>query len=1319
MPLLSQRLLPYERHLIAQLGCTEAEYLAFKHQVYWLSRERPAEYALIPDIKNEPTAIVLFIVGLVLQGVGYLLSPKPNLPQQRQPQNRTLDSIVGRDRFAPTYGFQANQELSRYNEVIPIVFTEQKSVQFPGSSSQQQVGGVMIAPKLVWSRTYSWGGYQSIEMVFLAGQSPMHRPSNINENKAGVYLGQLPLDSFPDTDYRWYFNPGGTPVASTYDPSDSRLRGRDSKIGDFRADEADADNAFRAITLSGLIGEAFSHTFSPSTQIRFGVYNALANGTPHRPNFEIISYIGDQQGPLAALSAKLTQLCGNPVWAGTGRNYARQFGIVEVNGQKYPAATRNNGTEVNVTVDKNNPNNSTRIKVIYNAGEVSKTVAYDKNLFYPINDVPSDYTKVTPQPTYWQPISDTVDNLSIRNTIKTEHEQQDDLLKLGTRWLIGNCLWEVEKREPGNRVYDKTEKGVYSVTLKAISIFDHDGKGYVGVCDYDFVTTSTHLPEEKGLAKYSIDSAWYPLCKAEMAVVQNTRRCEVTEIGLKSNVWARLGGICNFNSLPTVHEKTEFDNAKVSVTTGTTQAYMRRASFFNIYVRPANNSLGFNDGWIKLNEYPFCVVGSTPQDQYNFIRIAQPFDQFEYRFRPVTSGELVHIIGINKEVRIGSRAVKGPCVRLNIDGITSGGDPNPYTDVVRTDYGTFTLRTRGYLDSIANLALNSEMVSSLKTTSSDRLIPTLTSVKFVEARVVTGNRTATAREISNGITRKINKDPDPNTEPFPVTTWPTATGSKAGIEYSFDANDQEDFKYVAGTKSIRMAMRLRVDDLGVTGAGATRRLYWTLINGTEIPSTFSGDWKAGERFTVDSKLFDSAQTVIRYTFEVNAATQIRIPGTVSGERIFDEYTGISEVSYYGNLITRSCDNNPEHEITYINECLANDAARDGRASYIGCAMAGLKIRSGLNLDRLEQLHIYQTEGIRVKRLRVGTNPPDGPSSIFTDLVYYLLTDKSTGIGELVSIDLIDENQLKRTGTFLEKNHLFFDDVLVEQQNIREFFARVSTTLLCNLVTRSGKFSIEPALPIHPTTYSIYDVKVPITAIFTEGNIIEGSFQLEYISAQERLPIRALVRYREEAKNRFPQEKTVVVFRNDAPNGPLEEFNFSHITSRYHAELFAKYALSSRHHRTHAVSFKTTPLGLRLSPGDYIRVVTQSSYVEPAASGIITDDGSIISPTVLNADQTYSVYIWESSQAEVRETDMRVDIKPGSTNILWSNKYKNAVFAVKETKTSSLVYMVDSLDLDEEGLVQVTASYFPVNSQGESVIADELKPSSTVFSVVAD
>jgi hypothetical protein len=445
------------------LGCTEQEYLQFKQRIDWLSRERPAEYAHIPDIENDVVSVIVSLVlGLVFQGIGMLLAPKPPA-QQRQGGNRTLDSIAGRDRFAPTYGFQANQELSRYGETIPIVFTKQQRVQLNinGRTDFYYVGGIMISPKLVWSRMFSWGGYQSLSMVFLAGQSPMPRgpystPAEIAADRAGVYIGQLPLDSFPDGDYRWYYYQGGTPIAgtTTYQAlpgsvrttPDSRLRGHNNRYGNFGTPIGPDENAFNAQTFAGLTADAFCHSFSPSSRTQFGAYNGLPNGTPYRLNWDVVSYLsGASEQTAGSYTAKRFQIAGNPKMAGVGRNYARQFGIVSanVNGTEYTSPQQSNGLRVQMVVGGT-------VTVIYNAGKLQDTLYYDTRN---PNIVANRQRGL--EYTYANPDLEAVDNKQIISAIQTEHEQQDELLKIGTKWMIGNCMFEVSSRTPADNVYDK------------------------------------------------------------------------------------------------------------------------------------------------------------------------------------------------------------------------------------------------------------------------------------------------------------------------------------------------------------------------------------------------------------------------------------------------------------------------------------------------------------------------------------------------------------------------------------------------------------------------------------------------------------------------------------------------------------------------------------------------------------------------------------------------------------------------------------------------------------------------------------------------
>lgn len=636
------------------------------------------------------------------------------------------------------------------------------------------------------------------------------------------------------------------------------------------------------------------------------------------------------------------------------------------------------------------------------------------------------------------------------------------------------------------------------------------------------------------------------------------------------------------------------------------------------------------------------------------------------------------------------------------------------------------------MESAATLAQLPQMLSAAVTKGATTTYTgPIETVRFIKAVLPNkGGIDADGRYISNGIAKAINKDPNPVFIPGSAPLFPG--GIKENQTYTLTPAEQNALDYVSGNKTARMEITLRVVRLNIAGTGA-RTHFWQLVNTDAIKTTFNGTWNENERFTVRATLFDGAP--IDYIFEVNPRLQVSVPATTSAERNFDRFAGIAEVSHYGSLFSTSADSNPEHEVTYVNEVVVNDPARNGKASYTGCAMAGLKLRGNPNLSQLEQLYLYQKKGIHVKKLRQGKPESEGPSSIFTDLVYFLLTDKNTGMGNVISEDLIDKEQLARTGSFLEANHLYFDDVIVDTQNIRDFFARISSSLLCNLVTRRGKFSIEPALPID-NNFKFTDVPTPISGIFTEGNIIEDSFSLEYVPLQERTPIRALVRYRTESPNRFPQENTVVVYYKNEPNGPLEEFNFTHITSRYHAELFAKFLLSSRRHRTHAVSFKTLPYGLNLAPGDYIRVVTRTNYTKGIAAGVISANGEVLLPRDVEAG-TYDVFYWDKANQDVKEGQLTLIANPDGSSGLFTNSMRNTIFTIKPAAVNAdnqiiydkfskqsqnydpQVYSVDSIDVDEDGLVQITASFFPVNFNRVSLIAEELKSSYTGFAVVAD
>lgn len=1275
---LSLPLLPHEKQLIEVLGLTAEEYRAFTREVIWRSRERPAAYDHIPEVVGEGafwTAVaVSLLVGGLTTAASYFLTPKPEAPQASRIRNRQLDNIVGRDRFSPTYGFQSNQDISRYGEAVPIVFTRQ----LYDPVTKTYTGGVMVSPKLVWSRMFSWGTYQTADLVFLVSQGPMPRgPYSTDAEKAadraGLYFGQSPVDALPPSDYTWFYYSGGSVNANGLGyATDSRLLGRHSRYGELLSTNPipDSDNAFYAPTFAGGDSEAFCHVYSPSAQLRFGVFAGIPNGTPYRLNWEIVPRLDDyDDNAKRQANARRLQICGNFKMAGTGRNYPRRIGVFKYNDSEIASNYAGNDgiavSDINV---------GDRVTILFGGPRIAKDLWWDDRVY----DPKKDGDKVS--------VKSLDDNDSVNSEIAGELEQYDDQLQPGTRFVIGNCMFRVEKRTPTEAFY-RRKQVEFEVVLICEEVYDDgyvpNGKGRVGFVPKDFVLSKTPMPERSSGSEFDISQSWYPVCQAEVATFQNVRECDTTEIGIKSQVWLRFNGLTNIISLPSEDQLKEFDDDNINIKAGTIQTYSTRTSFFSIYVRPAN--AGPNDKWTRLNKYPLCVRGTAPRDQYNFVRVGHPKGQYEFRLRPHNSGEITRIIGrTNKCFQISPSA---PFVRTDTN-VPFSSDP-------------FVLYAKGIEATISDFALSNEMINKEGGSTGGGNTVTSYTVSLVRADIPSQGRQATAKEISNGLTKTISKDPDRDASEdiYPNIPW---SGIAEGGFYTF-TDAESDLFTIGGAFKLRMQLQSYLESGPYNNS---REWFWRIVNigAVSIDDAAVAKVTDGQTFQVTKTLIDGRSIV--YTFRVNV-TQTRTPVTYAYERIFEANTAISEVSHYGGLITRSCDSNPEHEIVYVGESIS----RGKNATYAGCAMAGIKIRSSRNFNQLEQLRLYQKNGINVPRFimeagRVERNLGVGPSNLFTDLIRYLLSDQQTGLGAIYSDTLIDETELRRTAMFLNANRLFYDDVLTEPVNIREFVARIAPSLLCNMVTRGGKFSIEPAIPFHDDGQIVDGVNlqtVPFSAIFTEGNIIEDSFELRYLNAEERKPMRASIRYRSEYPNRFPEERTVIVAYNDDPtwaNAPLEEFDFSHITSLDHAVMVGKYFLSIRRRVRHTVSFKTSPYGISLAPGNYIRVITESNIYDPLMNnGAILDDGTIVSVDPL-ADGTYDVFLWLRSVTQVVETDLQ--IQNGQSPL-----HRNALFAIRNNTSNNLSYVVESLQLDQDGLVQIVASQFPVDDNAKSLIAKDV------------
>ena len=477
----------------------------------------------------------------------------------------------------------------------------------------------------------------------------------------------------------------------------------------------------------------------------------------------------------------------------------------------------------------------------------------------------------------------------------------------------------------------------------------------------------------------------------------------------------------------------------------------------------------------------------------------------------------------------------------------------------------------------------------------------------------------------------------------------------------------------------------------------------------------SDTWNEGE--TIDlyregSDLTDSAfwnpdQGKFGWQLEITNTDETRTTTRENtGLRIFEAQSQLSDISFYANLVQKSNGSNPEHTVTYVNEFVVNEEV----PKYSDITTAALSFKASRNFNSLDQVRVWLKDGIKVTNLHPEDSSDIQSSNLFTDLVYYLLTDRRGGVGETLGqtdsdLDkLIDKAQLGETAKFLRANKLFFNGALSQPVNIRSWIAEKAPNLLCDFILSDGRFTLKPALPV--TSGGEIDTgAVTIKQIFTSGNILEDSFKLDYIDAEERRLFKAIIRYRAEKENQLPGETTVTVRWGEGDGQvPIETFDLTDLcTSRDHAVLVGKYFVALRRRVTHTCSFSTTPYGLDLAPGDYIRVVTESSPYSSVRTGTIAADGTITLATSIE-DGSYDIIYYATSNDpgdSVEETTINV------TNGKAQDWSIAAIFSLVETVSSENVYRVEQLTLNQENTVEIVASEFPCDNNFSSLIAQDI------------
>lgn len=249
---MTRKLLPYEHDLIAALGITKEEYLEF---VAIQQQYNDVKEGTVLDIRNDAgiiVAIVLAVVGTVFQVVSALLMPRPEIPDISAPgQAQTREQ-----RFSPRFGFNSAQQLAKYGDTVPVVYTDRTT---------NPNGGVRIAGALLWSAVRSFGSNQFLQMLMLLAGGAIRA---IDPNKSA--FGQTPVTNLI-TQNKWiYFEPNSTGRLTFADETSGNSASDPTRYGSVN------DNPYRLQpSTDNTRVDGFSQAYSPSTSNIFGGYSPV------------------------------------------------------------------------------------------------------------------------------------------------------------------------------------------------------------------------------------------------------------------------------------------------------------------------------------------------------------------------------------------------------------------------------------------------------------------------------------------------------------------------------------------------------------------------------------------------------------------------------------------------------------------------------------------------------------------------------------------------------------------------------------------------------------------------------------------------------------------------------------------------------------------------------------------------------------------------------------------------------------------------------------------------------------------------------------
>jgi hypothetical protein len=1319
-------ILPWEKQLIDTLGLTIEEYNWYANEVANYRPERDPAYDHVPDVVCIPVVpLVMTIVGMGISFAASAMAPKPKLPRQTDPaqqqqEQRGADvsgaSVSGSNRFTNVDGFTSVQPLARLGESMQLVFANRRN----------NYGGVRVETKLLWSQLLSQGDGQELLAIFLANGGELASQPDFD----GMGIGDSLLRGYQSSKLAMYFRNGN---------STNRISLADKKGGDLTP-RNNSDVFLAELKTNNNMQPIFSGVRIPSTMTTFGISEPLRNAQGFKLPYKRVREVYPPQ-PIFQFNLDL--------WARDQADYNRKYATVrEAAYEKYKIeslyASR---TGIMRVEGKAEPGNQRHLDLDVSVNDIIQFQVFGGNVDAVFGEFGNTDIHAK-ENNYRQSVDDTIIVGETYLVAGAEavciSESSNDLwttnnpklfkfkvLDVGVTRIVneGLALHGADFRQTNlgsfnNPAYGPTLTKLtiahFTTTRKLnqveIGIKSQVYKRFTGMSNFASIPNDSTLTRiEEGGNNFNVGTY------SEYGLRYSFFRLEIKEKG--GTGYVRLvnqpGGVFAVKGRTPV---SQFNFIRVAFPSLEKQYEIRfrpisGGQYLEVQFKSGNPLCVLDSRTGSAQEYTVqdSILGSFQVSFKGYLeRITQgtatnevmfyggkPIQGLVTGFAPISysannalsattfattggsgSGLTVRVESFPKpDFSPSGTVVTGMSTRWLHMGIMGAPEPSyegqTYTADVQFNYATLDPASGGNVNHFVIVRL------TLRATS-------LATYGYFGSGY--GIR------IANGYPYD---DDEGWGKPLLWVNQNLASSRVTIISDSSNYNESSDARFIPpsdmpnGEYTISKPNGFAAPYNGtiLTRIYVTYAASTTYIAGLSIANGGAG-YKVNDRITVVSSTINTPQIIIN---------DVASPDIV--QRIEEPFDAIADV-YMNDGQEGSHDAGPEHQIVYVNEqrqnfLTFNDNTVSYAPKYEEMTLLGLQLRSGKEWSSFNNFTYYAKQGCKIRKIindangntyDVTSTAVEAASNLYPEILYHLVATSS-----LMPTTMIDWDGFAEGCKVCLANNFYWDGVLSAPVNIRDWGHENAQYFFLDFMVLGGKLSLQPTFPVVKgsglsgyTLAGAYNRKPVISALFTDGNIIEDSLSVNWYPAEQRKAPQILVTLRDEVENGFAETRNILVSRVGTENPQVEAIDFTGFcTSADHAIQFAKLLINMRYHITHVISFKTLPNGLALQPGQYFRVSSQARHVEQFQNGYVLEDGTVVSSSPMAAG-TYTVYFWRSSMTQVEERSMVIGATGKTTP-----EFANSVFTQYSSSTSNRLYKAEQIAYDEEGMVEITGSHVPL------------------------